>query len=47
LGDRHESVTMRPGQDGECLPITVLGHLDEVAIQPIVLLASMGDALRL
>lgn len=28
---------MRPGQDGECLPVTVLGLLDDVAIQPIVL----------
>ena len=37
LGDRHQPVTMRPGQDGECLPVPALGLLDEVAIQPIVL----------
>ncbi len=37
LGDRHEPVTVRPGQDGECLPVAVLGLLDEIAIQPIVL----------
>jgi hypothetical protein len=37
LGDRHEPVTVRPGQDGEGLPVTALGLLDDVAIQPIVL----------
>ena len=37
MGDRHEPVTVRPGQDGKCLPVTALGLLDEVAIQPIVL----------
>jgi hypothetical protein len=37
MGNRHEPVGMCPGQDGECLPVTVLGLLDEVAIQSIVL----------
>ncbi len=37
LGDPHEPVTVRPDQDGECLPVTVLGLLDEVAIQSPVL----------
>ena len=46
LGDRHEPVAMRPGQDGERLPVPALGLLDEIAIQPIVLLASMRDAFQ-
>ncbi|HEY8636499.1 MAG TPA: hypothetical protein VIL81_04470 [Candidatus Limnocylindrales bacterium] len=37
LGDRHEPVTMCPGQDGECLPVAALGLLDEITIQPIIL----------
>jgi len=28
---------VRPGQDAEGLPVTALGLLDDVAIQPIVL----------
>ena len=46
LGDRHEPVTVRPGQDGEGLPVTALGLLDEVAIQATVLLAPIGDAFQ-
>jgi len=38
---------VRSGQDGECLPVSVLRQLDEVTIQPTVLLASIGDAFRL
>jgi len=38
---------MRPGQDGECLPVTVLGLLDEIAIQPTTSAAPIGDAFRL
>jgi len=37
VGDRHEPVTTRPGQDGERLPVPPLGLLDEVAIQSPVL----------
>jgi hypothetical protein len=33
---------MRPGQDGEGLPVTALGLLDEVAIQPIALRLESG-----
>jgi hypothetical protein len=47
LGDRHEPVTVRSGQDGKGLPVSVLRQLDEVSIQPTVLLASIGDAFRL
>ena len=42
LGDRHEPVAMRPGQDGECLPVAALGLLDEIVVQPIVLPAPIG-----
>jgi hypothetical protein len=35
---------MRPDQDGEFLPVTVLGLLDDVAIQRSSSLASIGDA---
>ena len=48
MGDRHEPVTVGPGQDGECLPVTALGLLDEIAIQlarPPA--APIGDAFRL
>jgi len=44
LGDRHEPVAVRSGQDGECLPVAALGLLHEIALQPIVLLASHADA---
>ncbi len=39
---------MRPGQDGKRFPVTVLGLLHEIAIQPIVLQAAVrsGDASR-
>ena len=37
LGDRHEPVTVRPGQDGKGLPVPSLCLLDEIAIQQIVL----------
>jgi hypothetical protein len=33
---------VRPGQDSERLPVPPLRLLDEVAIQPIVLLAPTG-----
>jgi hypothetical protein len=45
-GDRHEPVNVRPGPDGERVEVTGLGLLEEVAIHPIVLPASIGDALR-
>ncbi len=44
--DRHEPVAVRAGQDGKRLPVPTLRLLDEIAIQPIVLLASVGDAFR-
>ena len=48
LGDRHEPVAVRPGQDGECIPVPLPRLLDEVAIQPIVPpVAPIGDAVRL
>jgi hypothetical protein len=37
LRDRHEPVAMRSRQDGECLPVTALRLLHEIAIQQIVL----------
>jgi hypothetical protein len=42
LSDGHEPVAVRPGQDSERLPVPPLRLLDEVAIQPIVLLAPTG-----
>ena len=37
LGDRHEPVAMRPGQDGKGLPVATLRLLNEIAIQQIAL----------
>jgi hypothetical protein len=47
MGDRHQPVAMRPGQDGEGIPVTALGPLDEVVIQPIVLRRVHGGAFQL